>query len=187
MGPSDAELLQSAAAGDRDGFAAIVERHRAAVWRLARGVCPTAELAEEAMQEAFVAAWRGAGSWSGRGSVRSWLLTLTRHAALRHIRRRSGEPARMEPLDELGVRAGWGREDSPETLAARLEERAVLVRALDRLGPLDREILIVRELEGLDGHDTATLLGLSLPAMKSRLHRARLRLLAELRKDRDDA
>jgi RNA polymerase sigma-70 factor (ECF subfamily) len=69
----------------------------------------------------------------------------------------------------------------PEALAGRLETQAMLERALASLGDEDREVIVLRDLEGLSGEETAQALGLSLPAMKSRLHRARLRLLAAVK------
>lgn len=187
IAPPDRDLLTAAAGGDRGAFAAIVDRHQAAVWRLARALTHSPVEAEDAMQEAFVAAWKGAQSWDGRGSVRSWLLTLTRHATFRHLRRRAGEPPRFEPLDTLARSAGWGEQVDPESLAAALERRVILQRALARLSPADREILILRELEELEGAAVAELLDVSLPAMKSRLHRARLRLVAAVREEVADA
>jgi RNA polymerase sigma-70 factor (ECF subfamily) len=180
--PPDDALLLAAAGGDRRAFGELVRRHRAAVWRLVRSVAPTEALAEEALQEAFVAAWKGAGSWDGRGSARSWLLTLARHAAYRHVRRRAGQPADFEPLDALGVAAGWGDEGALAAVAAK-ERAACLRRALRSLSEADREILVLRELEELSGEETAAVLGLSLAATKSRLHRARLKLAGALHRE----
>ena len=82
----------------------------------------------------------------------------------------------------------WGRPPagetgSPEEEALRSQRRGRLARALAALGPEEREILVLRELEELTGEETAAALGIGLAAMKSRLHRARLRLAAELRRD----
>jgi RNA polymerase sigma-70 factor (ECF subfamily) len=86
------------------------------------------------------------------------------------------------PLPELGEAAGWG-DQNPEEGALRSERRGCLARALEALGPEEREILVLRELEELTGEETAAALGIGLAAMKSRLHRARLRLAAQLRRD----
>jgi RNA polymerase sigma-70 factor (ECF subfamily) len=95
-----------------------------------------------------------------------------------------GEPASFEPLETLGVQAGWGDDGAALESLAR---RDLLRRALRRLRPDDREILVLRELEGLPGAEVAEMLELTLAAMKSRLHRARLRLAAALREVDDDA
>jgi RNA polymerase sigma-70 factor (ECF subfamily) len=85
-----------------------------------------------------------------------------------------------QPLVELGVRAGWSAED-PEALVARAEDHERLAWAIAALAPSDREVLILRDLEGMSGEETARVLGLELQGMKSRLHRARLRLMGALR------
>jgi RNA polymerase sigma-70 factor, ECF subfamily len=82
---------------------------------------------------------------------------------------------------ERGVHAGWGAE-SPEALVVEREAQEQLTRALDKLAAEYREILVLRDLEQLSGEEVAKLLGISLAAMKSRLHRARLDLASELRK-----
>ena len=87
-------------------------------------------------------------------------------------------PVDARSLDELGVEAGWGAEDALEVLA----RKDALRQAMATLDPEDQEILTLRELEGLSGPEAAEVLGLSLAAMKSRLHRARLKLAAALRK-----
>jgi len=184
MTPADDErLLHAAALGDRDAFERFVERHQAAVFRLLSTMAPRRADAEDALQEAFVAAWRGAGTYRGGASARGWILTIARNALRRDQRRRVGEPARHEPLEALGLQAGWGREDG---VLERIARRDLLERAFRRLSPSDREILVLRELEGLDGREVAEVLELSLPAMKSRLHRARLRLVAALREVDDE-
>jgi RNA polymerase sigma-70 factor (ECF subfamily) len=117
--------------------------------------------------------------------VTTWLFAIARHAVERQYRRRVGEPSLEEQvsLEALGIAAGWGR-DNPEQILLREEERAMVTRALDALDDTDRQVLVVRDLEGLDGEEAAGVLGLTLPALKSRLHRARLRFAAELREER---
>ena len=94
-----------------------------------------------------------------------------------------GEVARVHALvDDLGLRAGWGG-PSPEDAAMSSERAALFAAALGRLAEEDRAVLTLRDLEGLSGEETASVLGLSLAAMKSRLHRARLALAAEVREE----
>lgn len=183
-GAVEAKLIVAVAAGDRAAFETLVARHQAAVFRFARTIVHAPSEAEDVLQETFLAAWRGAATFRGESAVRSWLLTIARNAALRHGRRRSGEPEVMEPLDVLGERAGWGDGSDPETLAIRRESRDALQQALDGLSPDDREILLLRDVEGLSGEETAAVLQVGVTAMKSRLHRARLRLSAALHEAR---
>ena len=181
----DVDLVRRTGAGDREAFERLVERHQAAVYRFVRALSPDPATSEDALQETFLAVWRSAATFRGESSARTWLLTIARHAALRQSRRRAGEPDAHDiaPLDELGVAAGWGSSDDPETAAMRREERAAVARALDSLDPEDRRVLVLRDLEQVTGDEAARILGLTLPALKSRLHRARLRFAAHLRRE----
>jgi RNA polymerase sigma-70 factor (ECF subfamily) len=177
----DSDLLTQSASGDAQAFEAFVLRHRQAVWRFARSLTRDAAAAEDALQEAFLAAWRSAGSFRGEGPALAWMLAITRHAVYRQHRARAGEPERMESLAELGEAAGWGADPDPlDTLVAQDEVR----RALARMAVEDRELLLLREVEGLSNEACAGLLGLGLPALKSRLHRARLRFVSLFRGER---
>lgn len=181
LNPGDAELLAQTAAGDRSAFDRFVERHQAAVLRLLRAGAASDADAEDAFQDAFIAAWRSAASFAGSVTARGWILTIARNALHRQYRRRVGEPADFVSLDDLGRDAGWGAEEPPDALLERLEDRESLERALGHLAPADREVLVLRDLEELSGDETAAALGITLRAMKSRLHRARLRLAAALK------
>ena len=183
----DAALLARAAAGDASAFDRLVRRHQAAVLRFVHALgCDGAD-AEDALQEAFVAAWRAAGRYQGTGTVRSWLLSVARNAVRHQRRRRVGEPTHLVPLDALAADAGWGADPRADADERRLLARDALAAALRRLPPDERAVLVLRELEGLDGAEAAAVLHLSLPAMKSRLHRARLHLAAALRASRSRA
>lgn len=179
----DEALLGAASRGDREAFAEFVDRHQSSVFRLLRASAANEADAEDALQEAFLAAWRSAGSYRGGASARGWILTIARNALRRAWRRRVGEPSSWEPLDALAREAGWGSRDSVLDVLAR---RDLLERAFQRLAPGDREILVLRELEGLEGTEVATMLDVSVAAMKSRLHRARLRLAAAVREVDDE-
>lgn len=179
----DRELIRRTAAGDREAFDSLIERHQAAVHRYIRSIVRQPASAEDALQETFLAAWRAAGSFRGEAGARPWLLAIARHASARQFRRRAGEPQETVPLDELGRRAGWGADENPEALAMRRERQRTLSDALDALAPEDREVIVLRDLEGLSGEEAARVLGLELAALKSRLHRARLRFAARLREE----
>lgn len=174
----DAQLLDAAARGDRAAFHVFVDRYQAPLFRYLTALAGSEADAEDALQEAFVAAWKGADGFRGGPSARGWLFTIGRNALHRAHRRRVGEPASFEAMEQLGARAGWGQEDD---VLEGLARKDLLARALDRLPAEDREILVLRELEGFSGEEAAQMLGLGLAAMKSRLHRARLKLVAALR------
>ena len=174
----DPECLSQAALGDAKAFEAFVVRHREAVWRFVRSLTRDVSLAEDVLQETFLSAWRNAASFRGEDSALGWLLSIARNAVYRQHRGRAGEPEQIESLAELGEAAGWGSD--PDPLGALVVKDEV-DRALARLRVEDREILLLRDLEGLTNEECARLLGLGLPALKSRLHRARLRFVAHLR------
>lgn len=175
----DARLLRLTASGDRDAFAAVVARHQASVFRLARILTRDQSSAEDVLQQTFLSAWQHAGQYRADASARTWLLTIARHAAQRYREKREREPIDATPLEELGIRAGWGGAN-PEALAIAAQDRDRVAAAFASLDDGDREILTLRDLEDVAGADVAECLGLSLSAMKSRLHRARLHLAAAL-------
>ena len=177
----DIEQLARVAAGDQSALSALVQRHQDAVYRFACSMLRDPSAAEDVLQETFLSALRHAGSFRGDGSVGSWLMTIARRHAYRLMRRRVGEPAIMEPLDRLGVAAGWGAAPG-DGLAAHLDRQDAVRRALASLSESDREIILLRDVEEFSGLETARILEIPVPAMKSRLHRARLRLAAALRK-----
>lgn len=179
-GLNELTLVRQAAAGDREAFGLLVTRHQSSVYRLARQLAATQDEAEDVLQQTFLSAWQGVAGFRGESSVRSWLLTIARNAAVTRRVRVAREPIDATPLDDLGIRAGWGG-PNPEQLAVAAEQQERLAAALAGLAPDEREILTLRDLEGLAGEVVAAMLGLTTAAMKSRLHRARLHLAAAVR------
>lgn len=177
----DARLVARTAEGDRAAFTALVSRHQSAVFRFARALTSNDAEAEDVLQQTFLSAFRNAAGFRGEATARTWLFTIARNAAWHARQKLARETPEDEPLSKLGQAAGWGTTEDPEVLATRAEQTECVRRAIDTLGPEDREIVILRDLEGLSGHEVASVLTLSLPAMKSRLHRARLRLMAAIR------
>jgi RNA polymerase sigma-70 factor (ECF subfamily) len=176
---TDAELLREIAGGDRDALETIVSRYEPAVFRFGQALTGDRAAAEDVLQETFLAVWKNAGTFRGAGSARSWVLSIVRNAANRRFRRHAGEPGQMESLSDLGAAAGFARVD-PQ-IADRLADRELVEIGFRGLPVEDREILLLRDGEGYSGEEVAEALGISLAAMKSRLHRARLRFLAGIR------
>lgn len=189
---ADAELCRRAAGGDPQAMTALVTSFRGPLYRFARRLTRDDALAEDVLQETFLTALKKVGTWRGEGSCRGWLFSIARTQVLMARRRRVGEPEGFDEvapeaeLPQLGLAAGWGAAMDPEALASRMEAQAQLDRALSTLAPSEREVLSLRDLEGLSGEDTAQALGLSLAAMKSRLHRARLALVAAVKRGGGD-
>jgi RNA polymerase sigma-70 factor (ECF subfamily) len=182
--PSDVELFSRAAQGDPSARRELVRRTRGPVYRLLRRLTKDDAQAEDLLQETFITALAHLPSWRGEGTPRGWLFAIARSKVLMARRGGAGRTESTEDtkLEALGLAAGWGAPLDPEALTARLEEQAVLERALGALDDEAREVLTLRDLEGLSGEETAQALGLSLAAMKSRLHRARLALVAHVKR-----
>ena len=179
--------LIDAARGDRVAFGRLVRKHPGRLMRFARLLTTTEAEAEDVTQDAFLSAFRHVESYQGTGSVRAWLTTITRRSAYRLHRKRAGAPQEVLPFDDtlplpnLGLAAGWGDAPDPEQLAAASERHEALLSALETLPEGDRAVLLLRDIEGFSGPEAAESLNISLATLKSRLHRARLRLMASLR------
>ena len=175
----DRELLRRTALGEASAFADFVSRHEAAVLRFCKTLVREPAAAEDALQETFLAAWRKADTFRGEGSARSWLFTIARRWVYRLGRREplavSDESASVE---ELAVKAGWGLERNGEDWRQRIDDRIYLEQAFARLSDSDREVILLRDLEGFSSTEAAEILAIEVPVLKSRLHRARLRLTA---------
>jgi RNA polymerase sigma-70 factor (ECF subfamily) len=180
MQDTEGDLLMRAAAGERGAFDAFVGATSPAVWRMVSRLTADTETAEEALQETYVAAWRGLEAFSGSSGARAWLYGIARRQSARTWRRRAGEPTFAEPLDaQLGLAAGWGTD--PEICASRAEDRQVLFASLASLNEADRTVIARCDLEGATAVELAAELDLTPNAVRVRLHRARLRLMAALR------
>lgn len=163
-------------------FTALVERHADSVYGFLRSLGATSDDAEDALQDCFVSAWRSAATFSGGGSARGWLFSIARNALRRHHRLRVGEPERTESLEDLGGLAGWGADSD---FTPRFEAVDELEWALGHLPTDEREVVVLRDLEGLSGREASEALEITPAAMKSRLHRGRLRLMGVLRGGRE--
>lgn len=183
--PSDVALLVASSSGDKAAFEEFVDRHKAALFRFTRAISSTPSEAEEAMQQTFVSAWLHAATFRGDGPARSWLYRIARNAQNKMHRRHVGEPSEHEEISELGRLAGWDCDVPP--LSDVIENREWVQQSLASLPTDDQEILVLIEIEGFSLREAGETLELSVAATKSRLHRARLRLLAALRKDQDHA
>ncbi|WP_242336931.1 MULTISPECIES: RNA polymerase sigma factor [Anaeromyxobacter] len=174
---SDEELIRRSAARDRAAFDALVARHGGALLRFATRSCGTEVEAADALQDGLLAAWRGAGTFRGDASARTWLFQIVLHCCRRRARRRAGEPEQHAPVEAAADLPGA---DAPEARVAALQAGAALEQALASLPAAAREVLLLRDVEGLSGAETAAALSIDLTAMKSRLHRARLELKARV-------
>jgi RNA polymerase sigma-70 factor, ECF subfamily len=184
---SDLALIRRTAEGDSFAFESLVRRHQSAVFRFISFLIRDGLDPEEILKETFLAARRTLPRYREETPVRSWLLGLARQILHRRDPRPPRQTPDAAPLRELGEAAGWGRPlEDGERLAERLSDRGFLERTLADLPLEDREILILRDLEGLPGEEAAAVAGLTEAAARARLLRARLRLVAKLKEGEDD-
>ena len=192
-GPADpvqdeyADLVRAAAAGDVEALTQLLMRAQAVAWRFSSSVCGHADDAEDAMQEALIKTYRYVGRIREPEAFRSWLYRTVRNACLMGRRKKAGEPARLESLDERLPHAdGRVRPDTPhpgknpEQLADNAALRRRLRKALHSLPGPYRAIVFLREMEGLSTREVAKVMGISEENDKTRLHRARVQLQANL-------
>ena len=171
--------LVAAAAGDDDAaLAQLVREHHDRIYRFGTHVCRDGYDADDAVQEAFTKLARRPDVVRDRGAL-SWLMTVVRHACLHLMRpfarerRALGE--RIVDADTVAAQAG-----DPHEALERWELVQRVHTAIAGLPQPLREVLVMRDIEGISGADTCKALGLGLAAMKTRLHRARIELRAAL-------
>jgi RNA polymerase sigma-70 factor (ECF subfamily) len=177
--PSDDALVAAARAGERPAIEALLERYQARVFGFGLRMCGDSDDAKDVLQETLLAASRTVGDFRGDASVSTWLYTIARSFCIKRRRR-----SKFAPGDELALDHESPVVPSPvagpDELAARGEVRRALAVALEELDPASREVLILRDMEGLTAPEVATVTGVSVDAVKSRLHRARATVRARL-------
>ena len=171
-------LISRARGGDRDAFGELVEQYRDNVYRLAYRMCGNAYDADEAAQEAFVAAWRALPNFRGDAKFSTWLYRLTTNAAIDVMRREKhhqtvGDGEMVDLADDA---------DSPQETVERTEQQEAVQKALDTLSEEYREVLLLRYMEELDYAEIAEVLQLPSGTVKSRINRAKAALKAALLK-----
>jgi RNA polymerase sigma-70 factor (ECF subfamily) len=177
-------LVKASKGGDTSAFEELVNRYERKILRLTRNITGNREDAEDAMQEAFLKAYSHLGTFQGDSRFYTWLVRIAANEALMKLRkRRPGEFSIDEPVEtdeDLMPREldDWG--PSPEQRYAQEELRDILNEAVEKLEPDFRVVFTLRDIEELSTEETAKLLGLSVPAVKSRLLRARLKLRQRL-------
>jgi len=185
-GPSPeqcADLVRAAAAGDPESLDRLLKRAQEVARRFSRSVCGHAGDADDAVQEALIRTYRSVGRIRDPEAFRPWLYRTVRNACLVGRRKRAGEPALLQSLDDTGAgpngpiaRDARDPAKNPEELAGNAALRRQLRRALQGLPGPHREIVFLRELEGLSTREVARVTGISEANVKTRLRRARRQL-----------
>jgi RNA polymerase sigma-70 factor (ECF subfamily) len=180
-------LVRAAKAGDVSAFEQLVRRYDRNVFRIAQHITQNREDAEDVVQDAFLKAYENLQNFQEQSKFYTWLVRIAVNEALMRLRRR--RPERMVSLDE-DVKteedsmprevADWS--PNPEQQYSQEELRDILTRTIQGLPSSFRTVFVLRDVEGLSTEETAEALGLSIPAVKSRLLRARLQLRERLNK-----
>jgi RNA polymerase sigma-70 factor (ECF subfamily) len=178
MEATDEQLLEEARAGDRRALEAILARHQPRVYRFGLRMCRDPEDAKDVLQETLLAMARGVKDFRGASSVSTWLYTIARSFCIKRRRRSKFAPESVESLDarapgEEARQLADPARPADESLAGQQVEVA-LTRAIAGLEEKYREVLVLRDVEGLSAPEVAEIMDLSVEAVKSRLHRARV-------------
>jgi len=173
----DEHLIEKARSGDAAALQTLLQEVAPSVHRFGLRMCRHEADADEVMQDTLLAITKNLKSFEGRSSLSSWVFTLARTACSRRRRGQKNQPHISDEDAPEPMTHGPNPEEAAETrqLADRVSE------ALDSLPQEQRDVLHLRDVEGLTGDETAAALGISLDAMKSRLHRARSALERKLR------
>ena len=173
-GLPDAELLRRHVAGDPDAFATLVGRHRDRLWAVALRTMRNPEDAADALQEAYIAAFRRAGSFRGESQVTTWLHRVVVNACLDRLRRMRVRAT--EPLPEDLDRSTLLGTESTDAIAER-QQRTDVAAALAQLNPDQRAALVLVDMQGYSVDEAATILRCAPGTVKSRCARGRARLV----------
>lgn len=189
----EAALVAALKDGDESAFVDLVDRHTPAMLRVARGYVPSREIAEEVVQETWIALLKGIGSFEARSSLRTWLFTILINTAKRRgMRERRDvdvavlsftggtvDPARFRGSDDPYPGHWLPREepapfpDTPEGSVLGNELIAVARRELDKLPERQRVVVTMRDMLGLDSAEVCELLDISIANQRVLLHRGR--------------
>jgi RNA polymerase sigma-70 factor, ECF subfamily len=184
-GIDDATLVAQTREGDARSFSELVKRYEGKVFRLAQHVTQNREDAEDVLQETFLKAYEHLDQFRGDSKFYTWIVRIAVNQALMKLRRRKTDKAvSLDETIDTGedniVReiAAW--DEDPEQKFSREELGGILDTAVQSLEPLYRSVFVLRDIEDLSTEETAEALDLSVPAVKSRLLRARLQLREKL-------
>jgi RNA polymerase sigma-70 factor (ECF subfamily) len=180
---ADAALLDALRAGDEAAFATLVTRYHMRLLRFAESLVPSRAVAEEVVQDTWLGVVRGVHRFEGRSSVKTWLFRIL----INRARSAGGHEPRTVPLDNdalegrFGASGAWS--EPPAPWADAVDDRIVAGKlagrvreCLPRLPEAQRQVLVLRDLEGVDGADVCNLLSVSPANQRVLLHRARTRL-----------
>lgn len=180
---NDETLIAAARDGDQEALETLLVRYQPRVFRFGMKMCGDEEDAKDVLQETLFAMARSVRDFRGASSLSTWLYTIARSFCIKKRRRSQLAPAREQSLDTVAAEESAQVPDprpGPEQDMAGRQIEAALSRAIAALDPMYREVLVLRDIEGLTAPEVAEVLSIGVDAVKSRLHRARLAVRAAL-------
>jgi RNA polymerase sigma-70 factor (ECF subfamily) len=181
---TDEKLVRLAKQGDTRAFGKLMLRYQNKIYRLSRRMTETDEDAEDVLQDAFIKAFRKLSTFKERSKFSTWLYRITVNIALMKLRRRKLSTVSLsEPVETEDSTIQRDIENgSPDPLEklVGMESAEILDKAIAGLRPNYRAVFVLRHVEGLSTRETANVLNIDVPAVKSRLHRARRELKVRL-------
>jgi RNA polymerase sigma-70 factor, ECF subfamily len=186
----DRELLERLRAGDEEAFVALVGRHNRALFCVARSFVPTSAIAEEVVQDTWMAVVRGLSKFEGRSSIKTWLVRITINRARSTGRRESRvlplsrseaavDPNRFDKSGQWMTPPEYFVEDTEDRLIAGLLSERIR-SSLENLPEIQRQVVTLRDVEGLDSKEVCKLLEITEVNQRVLLHRGRSRLRQDL-------
>ncbi len=181
----EAAIVAQARQGDAKAFSELLRRYEGKIFRLALHITQNREDAEDVLQETFLKAYEHLDQFQGQSKFYTWIVRIAVNQALMKLRKRKSD--RSVSLDETidtgedtvaREIAAW--DENPEQTYSREEINQILGSAIDDLAPIYRAVFVLRDVDELSTEETAEALSLSVPAVKSRLLRARLQLRDKL-------
>lgn len=189
---SDADLALRIGAGDQHAFVLLMRRHNQTLFRVARSILRDDTEAQDALQDAYLQAFRAIGNFRGEARLSTWLTRIVVNEAIARSRKRSrqAEVAILHPggepdIEEAEAGMDANHPDSPEASAMRSQARALLEQSLDALPEAFRTVFVLRAVEEMSGEEVAACLGIPEATVRTRFFRARSMLRAALASQMD--
>ena len=174
---TDEQLVRKSQQDDERAFGELVSRYESKVYSLALKMVRNPEDAEDVLQDTFLRAYRGIKSFKGNSTFSTWIYRITANSALMRLRKRQLPTVSIDDADEREAPiniADWA--PGPVEQMLNQETQTAMTEAIDALPPEFRQVFVLRDIEELSNAEVAEILDLSVAAVKSRLHRARLKV-----------
>jgi RNA polymerase sigma-70 factor (ECF subfamily) len=180
---NEEQIIESAKNGDKKSMAELVKNYEKTVYNFAFKICRDPERAENTMQETFLSMVKSLHQFDGKSKLSTWLYRIVANHCLMEVRKRKHEFVSID--DENGLydgsyAANW--DSVPPNILENKELKNILDEAIQKLSPDYRIVFMLRDVEGFSTEETGKITELSVPAVKSRLHRARAFLRKEINK-----